>query len=245
MPCEKYQNALIDLAAGVGSAGILPASLNLPNPAPNEIRAHLDTCAPCRSDLDRQQLLFASIDSDIRRTANAPLPPALLHRFQARLAQQGPPRPAASPSWIYAGAAFVAAALLLLVLPRLGTHDANRQAAAPLATRQTTSRAPEVVAHLTPPTPSPRSMRRASKPNALPPKPSEPEVLVPPDERIAFEHFLADLNGREDLAIALVNPMQAQPQPHTAPVAAPVPVEMPDIETVALNVPSLSGVADR
>ena len=38
---------------------------------------------------------------------------------------------------------------------------------------------------------------------------------MPPDERIAFEHFIFDLNGREDLAIALVKPMQEQRQPDT------------------------------
>jgi hypothetical protein len=68
---------------------------------------------------------------------------------------------------------------------------------------------------------------------------------VPPDERIAFEHFIFDLNGREDLATALVKPMQAQRQPDTAPVAMPTPVEVPDLETVALTVQPLSVIADR
>jgi hypothetical protein len=232
MPCEKYQAALIDLAASAAEPS-------------GALRAHLDECASCRSYMEGERFLAASIDSVLRQTANAPLPPALLQRLDARLAQQAPPTPALYPRSIYAGVAFVAAAFLLVVLPRFASHNANQQAVAPAAARQTIGREPEAIAHLAAPTSAASTTRRASKPNAQPPKASEPEVLVPPDERIAFEHFLADLNGREDLAIALVTPIQEQRQHGAPPVATPAPVDVPDLQTIALTVQPLSEVADR
>ncbi len=82
MPCEKYQDALIDLAAGgaevVGVVG-----------------EHLNVCASCRSYLEQEQILFASIDSGVRQIstnatasgapsapscANCPRIPAQAHR---------------------------------------------------------------------------------------------------------------------------------------------------------------------
>jgi len=229
MSCEEYQEALIDLVAENDK----PAG---------DLRVHLAGCDFCRAHLERQQSLVASIDSAIRQIASAPLPPALIHRFEARLARQTPPKPASYFNWIYVVAALATAALLL-VLPRLRTHDANQQGTVSVAVQQRTGTQSEGVAPPMPRRAAPRITRH--KPTSQLPKPSEPEVLVPPDERIAFERFLSDLNGREDLAIALVKPLQEQQQPHTAPVAMPVPVEVPDLETIALTVQPLSEIADR
>jgi len=232
MPCEKYQAALSDLAASaVEPSGVL--------------RAHLDECASCRSYMEEERFLIASIDSALRETANAPLPPALLQRLDARLAQQTPPKPALYPRWIYASVALATAVLLLLVLPRLRTRDANQQGVVSGAVRQARATQTETGAQSAQRSRAPMATRHKSKPASPPPRPSEPEVLVPPDERIAFEHFIFDLNGREDLAIALVKPMQEQRQPLTAPVATPTPVEVPDLETIALTVQPLSVIADR
>lgn len=232
MPCEKYQATLIDLAASAAEPfGVL--------------RAHLDECTSCRSYMEEQRLLIASIDSALRQTANAPLPPALLQRLDARLAQQTPPKPALYPRWIYASVALATAVLLLLVLPHLRTRDANQQGVVSVAVRQATATQTETGAQSAQRSHAPMATRHKSKPASQPPRPSEPEVLVPPDERIAFEHFIFDLNGREDLATALVKPMQAQRQPDTAPVAMPTPVEVPDLETVALTVQPLSVTVDR
>jgi hypothetical protein len=231
MSCEKYQYALIDLASnGTEATG--------------DVRAHLAVCDLCCAELEQQQLLFASIDSAIRQTTNAPLPPALVHRFEARLARQTAPKAAFYPSSIYVGVALATAVSLMLVLPRTRTHDANRQTIRPVAPRQRTvtepGKAVPAARHL-----DPMSTRHKRNPTSQPPRSPEPEILVPPDERIAFERFLSDLNGREDLAIALIKPMQEQHQARTAPVALPVPVEVPDIETVALTVQTLSEIADR
>jgi hypothetical protein len=230
MPCEKYQDALIDLAA----ANVEPAG---------DLRVHLAGCVMCRAHLEQQQSLIASIDSGIRQTANVPLPPALIHRFEAHLAQQAPPKPALYFKSTYAVAALATAAVLLVV-PRLRMHDANQQqGVVSVAVQQRNATKSEAVVPAIPRRFAPRFTRH--KPTSQPPERSEPEVLVPPDERIAFERFLADLNGREDLAIALVKPMREQRQTHTAPVAMPVPVEVPDLETIALTVQPISEIADR
>ena len=126
MPCEKYQAALIDLAASTAEPfGVL--------------RAHLDECRSCRSYMEEERFLTASIDSALRRTANAPFPPALLQRLDARLEQQTLPKPALHPRWIYASVALATAVLLLLVLPRLRTRDANQQGVVSAALRHATA----------------------------------------------------------------------------------------------------------
>jgi hypothetical protein len=233
MSCAKYQEALIDLAA----SGTEPTV---------DVREHLATCVGCFEQLKQQQSLLASIDSAIRQTANAPLPPALLHRFEARLAQQSSLESASRPSPIYAAAAIAtAAALLLLLFPRSRTRDVKRQSIASVEARREAVTQPQGIAPAAPRVPNPTPARRPGKPTSRPPQPSEPEVLVPPEERTAFEHFLSDLNGREDLAVAILKPMQERKEPHTTPVARSLPVQMPDIEIAALAVQPLSGNADR
>lgn len=234
MPCEKYQDALIDLAA----SGAEPAG---------DLRAHLNACSSCRLYVEREQSLFAAIDTGVHTAANAALPSALLQRFEAHLAQQTSSKPMLHPSRMYAYAALAtAAALLLLVLPRLRTHEAKQQGIVAVEARQQAVSQPRTVAIAQPASALTSTFARHSeKRTSQPRRSSEPEVLVPPDERIAFERFLSDLNGRQDLAVALVKPMQEQRQPHVVPVALPAPVQMPDIETASLTVQPLSENIDK
>ncbi len=55
----------------------------------------------------------------------------------------------------------------------------------------------------------------------------EPEVLVPPDERIALEHFIAQWNGRADLPPRSLKPLQS------AGTSVTRVLEIPDIETAS------------
>ena len=64
MSCEKYQDALIDLVA----SGAEPVGV---------VRSHLEECASCRSYLEREHVLFATIECGVRQTTNAPLPASL------------------------------------------------------------------------------------------------------------------------------------------------------------------------
>ena len=119
MPCEKYKAALIE-AASTG------AELT---PAPRE---HVAACPSCAAEFAQQRSLFAAIDSSVRQTMNAPLPPAMLHRFEARLAQEPQSQPSRSLkfSWLYTAAAFAtAAAVILFAAPHQHVRKTNSQIA--------------------------------------------------------------------------------------------------------------------
>ncbi|MGA2430886.1 MAG: hypothetical protein ABSH13_20485 [Candidatus Acidiferrum sp.] len=223
MPCEKYQAALIDLAAN----GAEPVG---------DLRGHLDECTSCRSYMERQQFLFAAIDSGVQASANAALPTLLLQRFEARIAQEAPAKGAASPRWwMYAAA--VAAAVIVLTLPilrprnareRVALFDAPQYAAKQSVTGETARAIALDAAHV-----NARKSQQFPKRTARPEANVEPEVLVPPDERVAFERFLSDLSGKQNLAAALVKPMVER---HERPDAL---IETPEIEISALTVPPL------
>jgi hypothetical protein len=229
MPCEKYQAALIDLAATnarpAGDAPQLPA----------DVTAHLDACSACRRFLEEEQLLNASIDAGVRRTANAPVPVLFLQRLEARLAQEAPATRSWNANWVYVAAA---AALIVLMLPILRTRLAQEPVASPSPQAQV---AKPLAPEINPPAEAPRTTRALPQEphrtkQALPPQsPSspQPEVLVPPEEREAFARFLSDLNGRAGLAVALVEPVVAQHEQATEPV------QTPEIQIAALAVQPL------
>jgi hypothetical protein len=223
MSCEKYQDALTELAA----SGAEPVG---------DVRGHLSACAACRSYIDQEQLLFAAIDSGVQASTNAALPTLLLQRFEARIAQEAPVKRAASPRWwMYAAA--VAAAAIVLTLPILRPRNA-RERVAPFDTPQhaakrsvTGEKARAIAldaAHV-----SVRKSQQFPKRKARLDANVEPEVLVPSDERVAFKRFLSDLSGKQDLAAALVKPMVER---HERPDAF---IETPKIEIAALTVPPL------
>ena len=64
---------------------------------------------------------------------------------------------------------------------------------------------------------------RIIEPNTSIPARPEPEVLVPPDDRIAFEHFIADFDGRQAL-VALTRRVPIQE-------LRVAPLDVPDIQT--------------
>ncbi|HXM97250.1 MAG TPA: hypothetical protein VN982_02130, partial [Candidatus Dormibacteraeota bacterium] len=99
MPCKHFQSALTDAAA---SGAPMP-----------ELRQHLKTCSDCHSAFLAEQNLFASIDSTLHAQANADIPPALVLRLQARLAQEKPETPNWIPSWAFAA---VSAAVIFLAI---------------------------------------------------------------------------------------------------------------------------------
>jgi hypothetical protein len=227
MPCEKYQDALIDLAAG-GSEVI------------SAVREHLNVCASCRSYLEQEQVLFASVDSGVRQAINAPLPASLLQRLHARVAQQAPAKRIASTGWMYATAAAVV--LIVLMLPVLRPRNAkvrmpsldHQPRSASSTTNVEKSQADPLNAARVQRSPLQANKRAVPRTAGL-----NSEVLVPPDEREAFEGFLSDLNGRQDLAAALVKPMVERHERRDGLVVTP------DIETAALVVEPLEKSDDK
>jgi hypothetical protein len=224
MPCEKYQDALTDLAArGAEVVGV--------------VREHLNVCASCRSYLEQEQVLFVSIDSGVQAAANAAVPASLLQRFEARIAQEAEAKHITRVNWNYALVA--AAVLIVLALPIWRSRNAKDRIASPaiqqestnakqLAPGETAKRVGLEGVHMFQP-----SHRHLSERPTRAVVNVESEVVVPPDERQAFERFLSDLNGRQVLATALVEPLVGRHEQREAPI------ETPDIETAALTVEPL------
>jgi hypothetical protein len=223
MSCEKYQAALIAAAASVAASDVEPSP---------DLRAHLNGCAACRDRAEQQRSLVAAIDNSVRRAVNAPLPPALLQRFEARLAQQAAPAPIRSSRlrWIYATAALATAALIVLLVSHPRSNKPNPQIAQLTPAMQRANPSPDpptYLTHLPPPqeTVAPRTKTRMTNVSAR----KEPEVLVPPDDRIAFEHFINDFDRGEILAAALAKRVPLQE-------LRVAPVDVPDIQTASLKV---------
>jgi anti-sigma factor RsiW len=72
MPCEHFQDALIEAAATRAEPQ-------------GEVRVHLQNCAACQAAFEQEQSLFASIDAGVRVVANAEVPPSLMPRVRAAL----------------------------------------------------------------------------------------------------------------------------------------------------------------
>jgi len=101
MPCEKYNQALIDAAA-------IGAGLS------DELRAHVNVCADCRSTFEHQQSLFSAIDSSLRALANQAIPESLFSNFQGRMTQVSKQHQPSVPAWAISAiaAAFLVAAMI-------------------------------------------------------------------------------------------------------------------------------------
>jgi anti-sigma factor RsiW len=234
MLCEKYKPALIE-AAITGS-----------EPAP-AIRAHVGACPSCAAELAQQRSLVAAIDKNLHRQMNASVPAAMLQRFEAHLAQQPQPKRAPRLTQIFVGtfATLAAAALILIFLPhwKISTLPPTAKAnVAPVlkpgaSQIQPISLLPQpVVAEALPPQTSKHANTHAvqiAKTNTVTATQTEPEVLVPPDERLGLEQLIANLNRRADLPVAIVKPVQEQPEQHIASL------KMPDIEITVLVVQPL------
>jgi hypothetical protein len=197
MPCEHYKDALIEAAAaGAGPQG--------------ELQAHLDECTPCRTAFAEEQSLFAAIDSGLHAATNNDVSVSLLPRVRAGLDEV-----AVAPRlrWVQP-LVFASASVALIFVVSLITRPHHA--------------VPENVAKQSPVAPTPLIPEASTNPVEIPPvgtqtastgtnpsysvrsstlvhpaASSNPEVLVPPDEREALASFVATLSQRSDLAGAL------------------------------------------
>jgi hypothetical protein len=187
-------------------------------------------------------MLMSTIDSGLRQTINAPLPASLLQRFEARLAQEALPNRAPNLRWLCAGAALATAAVFILFASRhLRSRVTMEQTTEVSQTAHAAIEQPQEIRPLElllQPV-APVAARNLGKYWRTSGTNAQPEVLVPPDERVAFEHFLSDLNGREDLAAAIVKPIHAQREQRV------ISLDTPDIETAALTVEPIQDGSDR
>jgi len=226
MLCEKYKDALIE--AAVTGAELSPS-----------VRAHVEACASCTDELAQQRSLVAAIDASVSRQMNAPVPAAMPQRLDASFAQKPQPKHASRFAQIFAGAfaTLLAAAAVFIAIPRNKTQidDARR-----IGSNQVKSQEVDPMPLVMEP---PRaSTRAASNIQPVPPghtrsriahvletqKPLEPELLMPADERIALEHFIAKSKTRDELVAAVMAPLRRnldEPVKH---------IEIPDINTAGI-----------
>jgi predicted anti-sigma-YlaC factor YlaD len=198
MPCEPFQDALTEAAA----TGAEPQG---------ELCAHLKNCAACQAAFELEQSLFAAIDSGMRIVANAEVPPSLLPSVRARLDEAGvPQRRWMSPVIFAAASVVLALAIFLATQPRQSGPDNQTKQTPQIpvsetsltnARRQNAGPDSQIVSS---------NMNNSQMPDhstvLRPAASSEPEVLVPPDEREAFTRFVAILQMRGGVAVALVRP---------------------------------------
>ena len=201
MPCEKYQDALTDLAAQSAK----PSA---------DVYAHLAGCVSCRSYIEQEQFLLASIDGALRSSANAALPAALVQRLEARFAQESSRQHRTVAVWTLAGVGIaVLASVLLLIQRPFGLLRSLGKSGVMVVNSIKASAFPDVSSPLarTPNSPAvsvapntthrhyPRAAAKLAAGDAR-----EPEVLVPSDEREALARFVNGLGGQLEVAGALL-----------------------------------------
>jgi predicted anti-sigma-YlaC factor YlaD len=198
MPCEHYKDALIEAAA----TGARPQG---------ELQAHLASCASCREAFAQEQSLFAAIDFGLNAAANAEVPPSLLPRVRASLDEAAVTLRLRWLQQLVVACASVALVFLIFLVARprhappediakspitVPSPTAPAAAANPEKTSRESTQVTDVrVSH---------SHAARDSTNLHSAASSNPEVLVPPDEREALARFVAKLNERSDLATALL-----------------------------------------
>jgi hypothetical protein len=219
MPCKHYKNALAEAAA----SGAEPQG---------DLRAHLAGCADCRIAFEREQALFSSIDAGVHVTANAEVPVSLLPRVRAELDKTvEAQRPWFRP-WIFAAASItIALAIFQFARPRHSGSD-NRAKLTPQIEVPTTNPSHQNAGPATQIVSSNMNGSQARVHRTLLRRvtSSQPEVLVPPDERVALALLVARLQERGDVAVALVTPV---PQTEDASVGVkPLQIKGLEIKTL-------------
>jgi hypothetical protein len=222
MPCKHYKDALIEAAAG-------GAELQ------GDLRAHLGRCAECRAAFEQERSLFASIDARLHVAANTEVPASLLPRVRARLDEEIAPQHRWFQPWIFA-AASVAIALATFQFAR--PHHAGRDDQAKEPPQILAANAPAKSSGHQNSDPgaqiassNAKSQTRVHSIFSRPGASSQPEVLVPPDEREALARFVATLQESGDVAIALVTPA---PQKKDEP-ASLEPLQIKELEIKTLE----------
>jgi hypothetical protein len=202
MPCEHYQDALVEAAA----SGSEPQG---------ELRTHLACCAACRTALAQEQSLFSSMDEGLRAAANAEVPASLLPRVRARLADEPAPiRSLRFPSFVLAGAVAVVVALLIARTARRSnieqtpfnttSNSTTSSTVTQLPQSQDLSAASSVtgnsIAH-----PQVTATRVPTRPSFSAARQSAPEVLVPPDQEVLLVSYAEQWREGKRLALVATN----------------------------------------
>ncbi len=240
MACERYRDALTDVAAG--------------EPATAAVEAHLASCEACRPELAALRRTLAVADAEMAGLASAEPSPGLAARIRQAAAQ---PSPEWRFGWLWPAVAAAATLLVALAVvlgrgtgptpePRVAADAAHSQPTgeAPVAQPldedaapadeqafagafQEKEPTPQIVAQR-----DPRFTRVGTRDD----RPPEPEVLVPPGETEVLLRFVA-LVHRERMAPALFG-AAGEPSAEIADLAA---IDIQPLEIVPLDPAETSG----
>lgn len=230
MPCEKYQDALTDLAAKSAE----PAG---------DLRAHLEVCASCRSYIKLEQFLFASIDSTVRSNVNESLPGALVQRLHARIAQESAQTRNWSPILAATAVAVAATIVLGIVTVQYQFHRTRPQAGIRrnIAGAATVANADREFSRPSS-GPSGSSRGRSSPVVTLSrvagsAKQSGPEVIVPSDQQVLLADYARTLQSRA---------LDARVRPISLPAASVIePIVIAANDIPGLNVQPLPDLQSK
>jgi hypothetical protein len=199
MSCERYREALTELAAG--------------GPATAGLRGHLDGCEGCRRELAALREALGVADASLAELATAEPSP----EFRARLRQRSAEEPLAEGggpwSWVWlttAAAICVAVAAAVMWRGTVGGQSTNvAQAPAPVSASAPIPAAPPVSAkaqapptHPSTPIPSGPAVDRSAARRAE--RQPEPEVLVPEGGQRALLEYVALVHQKKAAPAALL-----------------------------------------
>ena len=241
MACERYREALADVAAGV--------------PAAAGLEAHLASCDACRAELAGLRHALAVADTELARMLSAEPTPELAACIRHAVAESDP-SPGWRFGWVWPATATVATLLVALaVFLARGTPSAPESRMAVDARRPQSAgstRAVEAAGAdglndvVTPRSPGQAGRRGVRSPGgslgtrqAGVPREGralEPEVLVPPGETEALLRFVA-LVHRQRLA---PTSLAAAGQP-SVDLAELAPIDIKPLEIVPLDPAETSG----
>jgi anti-sigma factor RsiW len=227
MPCEHFQDALIEAAATRAEPQ-------------GEVRVHLQNCAACQAAFEQEQSLFASIDAGVRVVANAEVPPSLMPRVRAALDEIVAPKPVWSPKWfVLAGASamlaffFVTQALWRSRFEPQPTESAGKPAPfvppAHVATKITPGAMlaanPSSVAHHTR-----AALAKVSLESKLSDREAQAEILVPRDQEVMLARYAEEWRGRKPAPMVVA----ASNESTVAPLeVAPIQIAELDVKPLA------------
>jgi hypothetical protein len=186
MICDHYKKALLELAPRGAETD-------------PDLLAHLQACPSCRSALENERSLFASIDSSLRSSANAEIPSSFIPTVRARVLEESSQHRATDRLlWV---PALAAAAIILFVFLRLDRRAKPLSTDEQLVTkgpqspvaRQTTAAKPlqGTAPQIAPALGKSFAIKAAitHEKKSVQTESREPEILVTPDQEILLARY--------------------------------------------------------
>ncbi len=183
MACERYRDALTELAAGAEASA--------------DASAHLASCEACRAELASVRQALAAVDDELAQLRVAEPSPDLAARIRSAVAESS----SAAPAWRLGWGMALAAASVVVAVAFVASRGPRPQPPASVADRAPAREAPLA-------TPAPErfvsetagsqpvaSERHASSPSSRV-RARGPEVLVPAGEAEALGRLAASLRRR-------------------------------------------------